>query len=320
MGVDYTRSDPDDMAPIMNILSFQRFFRQVFLPAGIFLLVCHPMSGSASSPQEQQHHIRVNGSPWQTLKEQKLKLRSESALVVDQKGQVVYSKQPDRQMPIASITKLMTAMVVLDAGVDLDTSITISKADRDLSRLTGSRLKYGKATLSRRNLLKIALMSSENRAASALGRTTYAAGVREFVAAMNRKARKLNMRHTVFVDSTGLDSGNVSSARDLVKLLRAAQGYPLIKQATTLRNAEVRPYQRLGPLRYANTNRLLKNENWDIGLSKTGYINESGRCLVMQARLSGSDLYIVLLNSFGKLTPFGDSNRLRKWIDQGLQE
>ena len=258
--------------------------------------------------------------PWERLDPGKLQLRSQAALVVDQSGKAIYRKAAERSMPIASITKLMTAMVVLDARVPLDRLVTIRNEDRDLLRLTGSRLKSGKATLSRRNLLKIALMSSENRAAAALGRTTFPGGIQAFVHAMNRKAGALGMDSSRFVDATGLDAGNVASAEDLLKLVRAARAYPMIRQATTTPDTAVRPYKRRGELRYVNTNRLLKSDKWDIGLSKTGYVNESGRCLVMEATLYDRTLYIVLLNSFGKLTPFGDSNRLRKWIEQGLSK
>ncbi len=256
--------------------------------------------------------------PWNQLDAGKLKLRSESALIISTDGKLVYAKNPRQSMPIASITKLMTAIVVLDADLPLDARVTISKSDRDLLRLTGSRLHYNRATLSRRQLLQIALMASENRAAAALGRTSFPGGSEAFVKAMNDKARALGMKQTRFIDATGLDAGNVSSAQDLVLLLRAANRYPLIKKASTALSMEVRPFRKKGPLRYVNTNRLLKNRNWSIQLSKTGYINESGRCLVMQASLKGQTFHIVLLNSFGKLTPFGDSNRFRKWVSPAL--
>ena len=239
-------------------------------------------------------------------------LRSASAIVLDSQGNVIYGKDVNTVRPIASITKLMTAMVVLDAGLDLNEKLTITKADRDLIRMTGSRLSYG-ATLSRRELILLALMSSENRAATALGRT-YPGGMDTFIAQMNKKARALGMKNSRFADPAGLNSGNVSTANDLAKMVAAAGTYPLITQATTTLRKEVRPYARKGPLNYGNTNRLLKNAKWDIELSKTGYINEAGRCLVMQANIEGEDVSIVLLNSFGKLTPFGDSNRLRKWL------
>jgi len=239
-------------------------------------------------------------------------LKSASAIVLDGNGNMIYGKDVDTVRPIASITKVMTAMVVLDANLDLDEKVTITKADRDLIRLTGSRLEYG-ATLPRRELILLALMSSENRAATALGRT-YPGGMENFLRHMNRKARALGMSSSHFADPAGLRAENVSTASDLAKMISAAEGYPLITQSTTTRRKEVRPYARRGPLTYGNTNRLLKNANWQIELSKTGYINEAGRCLVMQANIEGEEVSIVLLNSFGKLTPFGDSNRLRKWM------
>ncbi len=240
------------------------------------------------------------------------KLRSASALITDKNGAVIYGKDVDTVRSIASLTKLMTAMVILDADLDLNEKITITKADRDLVQLTGSRLEYG-ASLSRRELLQLALMSSENRAATALGRT-YPGGMTKFVADMNAKAVALGMSNSHFSDPAGLHVENVATANDLAKMVAAAGTYPLITQATTTLKKEVHPYSRRGPLRYGNTNRLLKNKSWDIGLSKTGYINEAGRCLIMQAIIEGEEVSIVLLNSFGKLTPFGDSNRLRKWM------
>jgi D-alanyl-D-alanine endopeptidase (penicillin-binding protein 7) len=239
-------------------------------------------------------------------------LHSASAIVLDSSGNLIYGKDVDTVRPIASITKLMTAMVVLDAELDLDEKIIIAKEDRDLIRMTGSRLSVG-AALSRRELLLLALMSSENRAATALGRT-YPGGMTNFVEAMNNKASSLDMQHSHFADPSGLNVNNVSSASDLAKMLAAAQRYPLITQSTTTLHQDVQPYVSRGPLTFNNTNRLLKNKDWHIGLSKTGYINEAGRCLVMQASIEGEEVSIVLLNSFGKLTPYGDSNRLRKWM------
>jgi D-alanyl-D-alanine endopeptidase (penicillin-binding protein 7) len=239
-------------------------------------------------------------------------LRSASALVINAEGNVIYGKDIDTVRPIASITKLMTAMVVLDSGLDLTEKITVTKADRDLVQLTGSRLEYG-ASLSRREMILIAIMSSENRAATALGRN-YPGGMTAFVKQMNNKAVSLGMDNSHFADPAGLHVENMSTARDLMKMVTAAQGYALIRKASTTTRIEVRPYAKRGPLFYGNTNRLLKNKTWDIALSKTGYINEAGRCLVMQANIEGEQVSIVLLNSFGKLTPFGDSNRLRKWM------
>ena len=255
-------------------------------------------------------------SPWVQLDKNKLKLRSSSVLVMDHQGNEVYAKDKDQPRPIASITKLMTAMVILDSKLPLDTRISITRDDRDLLRKTGSRLKYG-ASLTRRELLLLALMSSENRAAHALART-FPGGEAAFVQQMNHKASELGMKSSRFMDPTGLEAGNVSSARDLAKMVQAASTYPMIRQSTTLQQHQVRPYKSRGELSYRNTNRLLKNEHWDINLSKTGFINEAGRCLVMQATIASQPLTIVLLDSFGKLTPFGDSNRIRKWIESGL--
>ena len=245
----------------------------------------------------------LNGSP---------NLRSASALVINAEGQVIYGKDIDTVRPIASITKLMTAMVILDSGLDLNEKITVTKADRDLVQLTGSRLEYG-ATLPRREMILLAIMSSENRAATALGRN-FPGGITAFVKQMNRKAAQLGMKNSHFADPAGLNVDNTSTARDLMKMVTAAEGYALIRKASTTTRIEVRPYAKRGPLVYGNTNRLLKNKSWSIALSTTGYINESGRCLVMQANIEGERVSIVLLNSFGKLTPFGDSNSLRQWM------
>ncbi len=239
-------------------------------------------------------------------------LKSASAMVVDDSGNLIYGKDVDTVRPIASITKLMTAMVILDAGLPLDEKITITKDDRDLIRLTGSRLEYG-ASLSRREMILLSIMSSENRAATALGRT-YPGGMDNFLAHMNRKASALGMSNSHFADPAGLKAENVSTAADLAKMAVAAEQYPLIREASTTTRMDVYPYKGRGNLTYGNTNRLLKNASWDIELSKTGYINEAGRCLVMNANIEGEEVSIVLLNSFGKLTPFGDSNRLRKWM------
>lgn len=256
-------------------------------------------------------------SPWKTLNTRKLTLKSEAALVVDKNGNEIYSKHGDVPQPIASITKLMTAMVILDGKLPLDERISITKADRDLIQLTGSRLGYG-ATLTRKQMVQLALMASENRAANALART-WPGGRENFVRAMNRKARSLGMQNSSFRDPAGLDPDNVASARDVVKMVKAANQYPLIREATTTRSVSVRPYKGRGPLTYSNTNRLLKNKNWTIQLSKTGYLNEAGRCLAMQTEIADQQLVIVLLNSFGKLTPFGDSNRIRNWIERGIE-
>ena len=243
-------------------------------------------------------------------------LRSASALVIDGQGNLIYGKDVDTVRPIASITKLMTAMVILDSGIDLAEAITVTKADRDLVQMTGSRLEYG-ATLSRRDMIKLAIMSSENRAAAALGRT-WPGGLAQFVEQMNAKAASLGMSHSHFADPAGLRVENQSTASDLGRMVTAALDYPLIREASTTRRMEVRPWKNRGPLTYVNTNRLLKNQAWEIQLSKTGYLNEAGRCLAMEAKIANRPLVIVLLNSYGKLTPFGDSNRIREWIERGI--
>jgi D-alanyl-D-alanine endopeptidase (penicillin-binding protein 7) len=255
----------------------------------------------------------VKASRWSKLNPNKLQLRSDAVLVLDRNGAEVYARHVNDPRPIASITKLMTAMVILDSGLDLQERITITKDDRDLIQLTGSRLRQG-AVLTRKQLLQLALMSSANRAANALART-WPGGKAAFVAAMNKKAAALGMRASHFRDPAGLDPGNVASARDAARMVRAATAYPLIRHATTTRSASVRPWKRRGELRFVNTNPLVRKGNWDIQLSKTGYINESGRCLVMQAEVDDQPLTIVLLDSFGKLTPYGDSSRIRKWIE-----
>ncbi|HEB97299.1 MAG TPA: D-alanyl-D-alanine endopeptidase [Sedimenticola thiotaurini] len=287
----------------------------------LFLFVLPAAAGTSPAAEEVQVALLQSSADsadrWNTLNPKRLKLRSRAALILDHDGHVIYGKAVDEPRPIASITKLMTAMVILDAGLPMQEKLKITKQDRDLLRLTGSRLKYG-ATLTREKLLRLALMASENRAAAALART-FPGGRGAFVAAMNRKARELGMTHSRFADPTGLDAGNMASPRDLARMVRAALNYPLIREATTTRTTEVRPYRKRGPLRFGNTNRLLRNKAWQIELSKTGYINEAGRCLVMQARIAGEPMTIVLLDSFGKLTPFGDSNRIRKWIEKGLK-
>jgi len=239
-------------------------------------------------------------------------LRSASAMVVSDDGTVIYGKDENTVRPIASITKLMTAMVIIDSGVDLSEKITVTRADRDLVQLTGSRLEYG-AALSREQMIMLAVMASENRAATALGRT-FPGGMKAFVEQMNQKAKQLGMHDSHFADPAGLRVENRSTAADLVKMVEAAHEYPLIRKASTTTRLEVRPYAKRGPLVYGNTNRLLKNRNWSIDVSKTGYIMEAGRCLVMRATIEGERVSIVFLNSYGKLTPFGDSNRLRKWM------
>ncbi|MBI5460631.1 MAG: D-alanyl-D-alanine endopeptidase [Gammaproteobacteria bacterium] len=251
--------------------------------------------------------------------QRRLDLKSSYALVVDEStGARLYSKNAAARTPIASLTKLMTAMVVLDAKLPMDTSITITKDDYDRLRGTSSRLQAG-VTLTRREMLHLALMSSENRAASALART-YPGGRSAFIAAMNRKARALGLSQTHYEDSTGLNGHNVSTAEELAKIVRAAHGYALIKEFTTCPSRQQPTKYSAHPLEYKNTNPLVRKSEWDIAVSKTGYINEAGRCLVMKARIAGRAVIIVLLNSQGKYSGVGDATRIKKWIEDASRK
>lgn len=245
---------------------------------------------------------------------QHLALQSSAVLVQDQAtGAVLFEKNSNAVLPIASISKLMTAMVVLDAQPNLKEMLTIGDEDVDTLKGTRSRLKVG-TQLTREEMLRLALMSSENRAASALSRH-YPGGRPAFVAAMNAKTRTLGLNDTHFEDSTGLTAANVSSPRDLAKMVDAAHQYPLIREFTTTAEEEVTIAGRTQ--QFHNTNTLVRNSNssWDIGLSKTGYINEAGKCLVMQAWINSKPVIIVLLDSLGKMTRIGDANRIKRWVE-----
>ncbi len=242
-----------------------------------------------------------------------LNLKSTAVLVVEQGGQrVLYAKNVETVVPIASITKLMTALVVVESGLPLDERIAISAEDKDGIKGTRSRLKPG-TELTRGDLLRLALMASENRAAAALTRA-YSGGSRAFVVAMNHKAVELGMWRTRFVDGTGLSSKNVSTAQDLARLVGAVYRQPLIREYTTDTQYTVR-LANGRKMQFSNSNRLVRNSGWEIGLSKTGYISEAGRCLVMQAQIGATPVIIVLLDSWGKLTRIGDANRIKKWIE-----
>lgn len=241
-----------------------------------------------------------------------LSLRSNVAFVLDQNSsEVLFEKNANVALPIASITKLMTGLVVVEAGQDLNETLTITNADVDRLKYSSSRLPVG-ARMTRNNLLHIALMSSENRAASALGRN-YPGGIEAFVAAMNAKAKELGMNNTRYVDSSGLSSQNVSSARDLAKLVAFAYQKPLLRQYSTDPNWVVEASGR--PMRYSNTNYLVALPDWNIGLQKTGFINEAGRCLVMQAMIQGRNVIMVFLDSKGKMSRTADAGRMRRWLE-----
>jgi D-alanyl-D-alanine endopeptidase (penicillin-binding protein 7) len=241
------------------------------------------------------------------------RLRSAAALVKDQHtGELLLTKQAETAMPIASITKLMTAMIILDARLDMEESITIEKSDADTLRHSRSRLPFG-TRLTRRQTLQVALMASENRAAHALGRT-YPGGIDAFVRAMNEKAQALGLADTNFDEPTGLSEGNVSSARDLSRLADIACHYPQICAYSTQVKMTIRNGRK--KLNFLNTNALVRNSHWQIGLSKTGYIQDSGRCLVMQAQLAGGPILIVLLNSNGTSARLEDANRIKQWLEK----
>lgn len=240
-----------------------------------------------------------------------LDLKSSVALVVDQHtGEVLFSKNPQAVLPIASITKLMTALVVTEAGLPMDERLTVTQDDVDSTAGSSSRLRLG-TTLTRGEMLHLSLMSSENRAAHVLGRT-YPGGLQRFVQLMNAKASDLGMAHTRYVEPTGLSSDNQASANDLSLLVSAAMAHPIIRQLSTSLDA-VMPVGTRG-MQFHTTNGLVRNPEWEIGLQKTGYISAAGRCLVLQAQVAGRSLIMVLLDSAGKYSRIGDAERLRKWL------
>ena len=241
-----------------------------------------------------------------------LDLKSSVALVMDQDTKEVLLSKNDRAvLPIASLTKLMTGLLISEAHLPMDELVTITQDDVDTEKHSGSRLTVG-ATLTRGELLHLALMSSENRAAHALGRT-YPGGMGAFVERMNVKARLLGMTDTRYVEPTGLSSQNQSSAQDLATLVNVAHGDALLRELSTSPGYEVAVGNRV--LQYNNTNRLVKSPIWDIGLQKTGYISEAGRCLVMQAEVAGRKLIMVFLDSTGKFSRLGDAERVRSWVE-----
>jgi D-alanyl-D-alanine endopeptidase (penicillin-binding protein 7) len=304
----------------------------VAVRAGLSMRPAARAAEAVEATEPQKRDLRLDYSD--ALVGNELALRSASALVVDQKsGEALYAKNPDVASPIASITKLMTALVTLDAGLDLNEEITIGMQDVDHLKGTGSRLPLG-ATLTRGELMNLALIASENRAAAALSRA-YPGGREAFVEAMNRKASSLGMGNTHYVDGTGLSSDNRASAADLARLVDAASRYPIIRQITstgsygvTVPGSRVVRIREHGKIRrvampvarnlaFYNTNALTRAGDWEIGVSKTGYINEAGHCLVMQARIAERKVIIVLLDSWGKMSRIGDATRIRHWLESG---
>lgn len=242
-----------------------------------------------------------------------LRLRSHVALVFDERdNEILMARNAEQVVPVASLSKLMTAMVVLDAELDMEEVITISKADKDRIRYSRSRLRKG-MQFSRRDLLLIALSASENRAALALART-YPGGSEAFVKAMNQKAQALALSNTHFVDAAGLNDENVSTAQDMLQIVKTASGYPVIREFTTQTRHSITNQKNGREIAFGNTNRLLRRDSWPIFLSKTGYTSKAGNCLVMQTEINQRPVIIVLLESWGKLSKYGDSKRIRNWL------
>ncbi len=295
--------------------------RKLFLGCALFALALPAHAGKPQTVADAK--LAASVSVTEVLQDpayqRKLDLKSAYALIVDENtGARLYSKNATTRAPIASLTKLMTAMVVLDAKQSMSTRITITKDDIDRLKGSSSRLQVG-VTLTRRELLHLALMSSENRASSALARN-YPGGRSACIAAMNRKAKALGLRNTSFADSTGLDGHNVSTAEDLARIVRAANSYALIKEFSTSPSRQQPTSRTAQPLEYKNTNPLVRKPEWDIDVSKTGYISEAGRCLVMKAKIAGRPVVIVLLNSQGKYSGVGDANRIKKWIEDAVRK
>jgi D-alanyl-D-alanine endopeptidase (penicillin-binding protein 7) len=271
---------------------------------GVVVFACLLLPGAAQAARHKGRAAVANA-------EHPAALRSSSVLVLDASGkQVLFEKNAEAVVPIASLTKLMTALVVLEARQDMEEVLAVTDADVDGLKHAASRLRVG-TSLRRADLLHIALMSSENRAASALGRN-FPGGLPAFVAAMNRRAASLGMVHTRYVEPTGLSSENVSSAQDLAKLVMAAQSQPVIRAYTTDHEYAIAQGRRT--TLYHNSNSLVANPGWDITLQKTGYITEAGRCMVMLASIAGRPVVMIFLDSQGKLSRFADAERVRSWL------
>jgi len=245
----------------------------------------------------------------------RLSLQSSVAIVMDDReGVMLYGRNVDRPRPIASLTKLMTALVIIESGLSLEEPIKITREDRDRLRGTRSRLGFN-AVFTRYDLLRAALGASDNRAAAALGRT-YPGGQEAMVQAMNAKAQTLGMTQTRYADASGLDSGNVSTARDLTRLVAETRKHALLHILTTTASFRITDQASGREVAYHNTNRLLRKETWDIALSKTGYTAAAGNCLLMQTTIANRPLTIVLLDSWGKYSRYGDAKRIQQWLQK----
>jgi D-alanyl-D-alanine endopeptidase (penicillin-binding protein 7) len=285
--------------------------------AGLVITTLHVASDANDSPPPESAkasyvsaaEIIEYGQP------SRLSLQSSVALVMDDReGVMLYGRNIERARPIASLTKLMTALVILEAGLPLDEQIKITRDDRDHLRGTRSRLAYG-AVFTRNDLLRAALGASDNRAAAALART-YPGGEDAIFKAMNNKARDLGMTQTRFTDASGLHNGNISTANDLVRLVNETQKHPQFETMTATPSFRITNRATGREIAFRNTNRLVHRDSWDIGLSKTGYTATAGNCLIMQATIADRPLTIVLLNSWGKLSRYGDAHRIHQWLQK----
>lgn len=273
------------------------------------------MGAAASDKTAKSRAARHSSAVAELTKDGQPNVQSSGVFVLDPvSGQTLFAKNADQQAPIASITKLMTAMVVLDAKLAMDEAIELTSEDIDTIKNTHSRLPIG-SHFRRDDLMRLALMASDNRAASALGRN-YPGGLAAFVEAMNAKAQALGLTQTHYVDSSGLSPQNVSSPADLAKLVAAASQYDVIREYSTTGAVNVQLPDSKRTMHFVNTNALVRSSDWKIGLSKTGYINEAGKCLVMQAMIANQPVVIVLLDSWGRLTRVADANRIRRWIEK----
>jgi len=278
----------------------------------LFIILCWATVAFALEGEVPETYVPAN-----TIRENasrvNLNLRSHAAIVFDERdNEVIMERNAGQVVPVASLSKLMTAMVLLDADLNMEEVITISKEDKDRIRYSKSRLRNG-MQYTRKDLLLIALAASENRAAMALART-YPGGTDEFVATMNRKAQSLGLTETRFADPAGLSNDNVSTAQELMQLAKAASEYPVIREFTTQPRQSITELKSKQEITFGNTNRLIKKVAWPISLSKTGFTKDAGNCLVMQTKINARPVIIVLLNSWGTLSKYGDSNRIKKWL------
>ena len=287
------------------------------LLAGIVITsLCSLPATAQEKTKEQLPSVSSATQKLLRLNPENIELASVSASVIDAKtGAPLYTKNSELVVPIASVTKLMTAMITLDAKLPLNDKLRFTQKQKQANSNYYTRIRVG-SMLPRKDVIRIALMSSENMAASALGHT-YPGGIDAFIKAMNLKARQLGMTQTQFVDSSGLSEQNVSTASDLAIMVRAAASYPEITKYSTTQSYTARFSKPSYSLRYGNTNLLVHRKSWAIDVTKTGYLNEAGRCLVMMTKVNGRDTVMVMLNSYGKRTPVGDAGRIKRWITTG---